>query len=69
MKGNCKHLTQTVMLHEDGERFGDFAPAVQLFNDDDGFYHTIFETAAEVEEFIAQLRKVSSEAFGGQPPR
>ena len=42
--------------------------AVFLANDDDSFYITEFNTREEIENFIAQARKLADEAFGPKEP-
>lgn len=64
MKGNCLHIINVVKPN-DGmtPELEITAPTVQMFNDNDQFYHQIFETETELEAFIEQLRTAGREAF------
>lgn len=65
MKGNCGHVVRVVKPNDGLQPdLGIDRPAVQVFNDNDQFYHEIFETQIELDEFIQRLRNAGREAFG-----
>lgn len=57
MKGNCRH---GAYKNDDG--------LVELCNDDDSFYHTVFENWDEIHCFIAEIEEAAEAAFGKETP-
>lgn len=54
MRGNCKHEVGDEPINR----------CVSLANDEDPHYFQVFETAAELDEFIQQLADARQAVFG-----
>lgn len=65
--GNCEHVIDVLPKGAKDGAYVAGEPVVILYNDDDSFYATEYNSWAEINKFISELKVAATEAFGENP--
>lgn len=65
--GSCRHEVSAEAEGYVSDAYVAEAPVVLLYNDDDSFYVTEYNSWDEINEFISELKAAATKAFGVHP--